>query len=158
MRNGPSTIFKDLLLQNRWANQSQISYGASVGWGNKSLFMGSGSHDQGGRHTHIYKNQNLLQNQRANDLVARYVALRPWAHHNLFKWWPWPILQQGSNLVSCAFKWGKLLESHLMEETYSKWPEWQKVYVYIKILTQGVVCPCLGAIYMYMYKNMKNYV
>ena len=28
-----------------------------------------------------------------------------------------------SNLVSYAFIWGKLLESHLMEETYSKWPE-----------------------------------
>ena len=40
-----------------------------------------------------------------------------------------------SNLVSYAFIWGKLLESHLMEETYSKWPEWRKVYVYIKILT-----------------------
>ena len=40
-----------------------------------------------------------------------------------------------SNLVSYAFIWGKLLESHLMEETYSKWPEWQKVYVFIKILT-----------------------
>ena len=34
-----------------------------------------------------------------------------------------------------------------MEETYSKWLEWQKVYGYIKILTlpRG-------------YKNMKNYV
>ena len=29
----------------------------------------------------------------------------------------------------------KLLEIHLMEETYSKWPEWQKVYVKIKILS-----------------------
>ena len=28
-----------------------------------------------------------------------------------------------SNVVSYAFIWGKLLESHLMEETYSKWPE-----------------------------------
>ena len=50
----------------------------------------------------------------------------------------------------------KLLENHLMEETYSKWPEWQKFYVKIKILTQGVVCLCPGA--LYMYKNMKNYV
>ena len=47
--------------------------------------------------------------------------------------WPWPILWQGQ-IWSHAFIWGKLLESHLMEETYSKWPEWQKVYVYIKIL------------------------
>ena len=49
-----------------------------------------------------------------------------------------------SNFVSYAFIWGKLLESHLMEETYSKWPEWQKVYVYIKFWPQGVVCPCPG--------------
>ena len=28
----------------------------------------------------------------------------------------------------------KLLESHLIEDTYSKWPKWQKVYVKIKIL------------------------
>ena len=39
----PSTIFKDLLLQNRLASQSQISYGASVGLGNESLFAGSES-------------------------------------------------------------------------------------------------------------------
>ena len=31
----------------------------------------------------------------------------------------------------------KRLESHLMEETYIKWPESQKVYVKIKILTPG---------------------
>ena len=31
----------------------------------------------------------------------------------------------------------KLLESHLMEETYSKWPKWQNFYVKIKILTPG---------------------
>ena len=35
----------------------------------------------------------------------------------------------------------KLLESPLMEETYSKWPEWQKVYVKIKILTPGGCLP-----------------
>ena len=50
----PSTIFKALLLQNRWANRSQISYGASVGWGNENLFAGSGSLDQDGRHAHIW--------------------------------------------------------------------------------------------------------
>ena len=37
-----------------------------------------------------------------------------------------------SNLVSYAFIWGKLLESHLMVETYSKWPEWRTVYVFYK--------------------------
>ena len=47
-------IFKRLLLQNRWADWSQISCGASMGWGNESLFPGSRSHDQDGRHAHIW--------------------------------------------------------------------------------------------------------
>ena len=44
----------------------------------------------------------------------------------------------------------KLLESHLMFETYSKWPEWQKIYVYIKILTPGggLSAPPLGYIHV----------
>ena len=46
-----------------------------------------------------------------------------------------------SNLVPHAFIWEKLLESHLMEETYSKWPEWQTVYVKIKLLTPGGCLP-----------------
>ena len=33
-------VFKHLFLRNRLATRSQISCGASVGWGNKSLFGG----------------------------------------------------------------------------------------------------------------------
>ena len=47
-------IFKHLLLRNRLANQSQILCGASLGRGNESLFAASRSHDQDGRHTHIW--------------------------------------------------------------------------------------------------------
>ena len=47
--------FKHLLLQNRLPDQSQILCGASLGRGNESLFAASGSHDQDGRHTHIWK-------------------------------------------------------------------------------------------------------
>ena len=43
-------IFKHLLLRNHWVNQSQISYRASMGWGNESLFNWSRSHDQDCRH------------------------------------------------------------------------------------------------------------
>ena len=39
---------------NRLANQSQILCGASLGRGNESLFAASGSHDQDGRHAHIW--------------------------------------------------------------------------------------------------------
>ena len=47
-------IFKQLLLRNHWANQIQISYGASMGWWNESLFNWSRSHDQDGRHAYIW--------------------------------------------------------------------------------------------------------
>ena len=46
--------FKRLLLRNRWADQSQILCGASLGRGNNILFAASGSHDQDGRHAHIW--------------------------------------------------------------------------------------------------------
>ena len=49
-----STLFKHLLLRNHWANWSQISYGAFTGWGNESLYIWSRSHDQDGRHAHIW--------------------------------------------------------------------------------------------------------
>ena len=49
-----STMLKDLLLGNRWADQSQILCGASLGRGNDFLFAASGSHDQDGRHAHIW--------------------------------------------------------------------------------------------------------
>ena len=47
-------IFKRLLLWSRWANFAQISYGASLGWGNKKLLKWSLSVDQDGRHAHIW--------------------------------------------------------------------------------------------------------
>ena len=49
-----STMFKHLLLRNRLANQSQISCGASLGRGNESLYKWFRSHDQDGRHAHIW--------------------------------------------------------------------------------------------------------
>ena len=49
-----STMLKDLLLRNRWSDRSQILCGASLGRGNDILFAASGSHDQDGRHAHIW--------------------------------------------------------------------------------------------------------
>ena len=48
------TMLKDLLPRNRFANQSHILSGASLGRGNDILFAASGSHDQDGRHAHIW--------------------------------------------------------------------------------------------------------
>ena len=52
----PSVVnnFKLLLLWNRLANQSQILCRASLGRRNESLFAASESHDQNGRHAHIW--------------------------------------------------------------------------------------------------------
>ena len=56
----PLTFSNDLLW-NRWANFAQISYGASLGWGNEKLLKWLRSVDQGGRHAHIVKTfKNLL--------------------------------------------------------------------------------------------------
>ena len=79
---------KHLLLRNRLADQSQILCGASLGRGNEILFMASGSHDQDGRHAHIWSKpfKNLLfQNRRADFHETWYVASGTPAHHKLFK-------------------------------------------------------------------------
>ena len=47
-------IFKHLLW-NHWADSSKISCGASLEWGNESLFKRSRSYDQDGRHAHIWE-------------------------------------------------------------------------------------------------------
>ena len=86
----PSVVhnFKHLLLKNRKADQSQILCGASLGRGNESLFAASGSHDQDGRHDHIWKKpfkNLLLQNRRADFHETWYVASGTPNHHSLFK-------------------------------------------------------------------------
>ena len=53
-RPSSSTMLKHLLLRNLWSDQSQILCGASLGRGNDILFAASGSHDQDGRHAHIW--------------------------------------------------------------------------------------------------------
>ena len=116
-----------------------------MGRGNESLFVGSGSLDQDGHHAHIwwkpFKNL-LLQNQRANDSRAWYAALGTIVPYKvcsnddlgltLFFFY-------GKEDASLCFYMGKYTflqeKCHLMEETYNKWPEWQKVYVDIKVLT-----------------------
>ena len=41
------------------------------------------------------------------------------------------------------------LQRDFFFETCNKWPKWQEVSVDIKILSPGVVCPWLAAIYIY---------
>ena len=69
--------------------------------------------------------------------------------------WPWPILQQGLMWLLMFLYWEKMLESHLMETTYSKWSEWQKVYVKIKSPTPGGMSAPYPGLYTCM-KSGKN--
>ena len=46
--------FKQQLLCSLWANFAQISYGASLGWGNEKLLKWSWFIDQDGRYAHIW--------------------------------------------------------------------------------------------------------
>ena len=46
--------FKRLLLWSLWASFAQISYGATLGWGNKRLLKLLRSVDQNGRHAYIW--------------------------------------------------------------------------------------------------------
>ena len=103
----------------------------------------------------------LLRNQRANDLGAWYVALGTWAQQSLFEWWC-PFFMARSNLLPYAFAYmrkytflqEKMLEIHLMEETYNKWPEWQKVYVDIILFTSRCCLP-LSRGYIHAQKHEK---
>ena len=61
-------MLKDLL-RNRWANQSQILCGASLGRGNESLYVRPGSHDQDGRHAHMVK---TLQKTSSSEPAGRF--------------------------------------------------------------------------------------
>ena len=54
VRRPSFTMLKHLLLRNPLADQSQILCGASLGRGLEILFAASGSHDQDGRHAHIW--------------------------------------------------------------------------------------------------------
>ena len=53
IRPSSFTMLKHLL-RHRFANQSQILCGASLGRGNDILFAASRSHDQDGHHAHIW--------------------------------------------------------------------------------------------------------
>ena len=56
-----------------------------MGWGNKSLFKLSRSHDQDGRHAQVKTLKNLLWNPKADDLETWYAALGVRVLPGLFK-------------------------------------------------------------------------
>ena len=83
----PSTIFKELL-QNTGPIEAKFHMEPQWDGGIKVYLRGLGLMAKIAAMSIYGKNPSknvLLQNQRANDLVAWYVALGPWAHHKLFK-------------------------------------------------------------------------
>ena len=142
----PSVVhnFKHLLLLNPLAYQSQILCGASLGRGNETLFdMHAGSHDQDGRHAHIwwkpFKN-HLLRNRRTDFHETWYVALVTPAHHSLYKWWPWVDLDLFYGKVkfgNLGFSIGKS-ENCWFFRTFAAWTWNQlKKWTYVSIEGQG---------------------
>ena len=88
-----------------------------LGRGNESLFKWSWSHDQDGRHAHIwlkpFKNL-LLQNQKADDLRTWYVTLGCRAYQVCSNDDPrltLTYLTSRSNLFPNAFKWDFFFKS-----------------------------------------------
>ena len=102
----------------------------------------------------------LLQNQKSCDLETWHVALGTQALQNLYKWWLWVDLDlfygtvklghlyvwMGKTVIK-SFSWGKLCSKGLY---------WLNNTVNEINLTPGVVCPCLGAIYLYMTTIFKH--
>ena len=104
--------FQQLLLTNHRANQSQISYEASMGWGNENLFNWSRSYDQDGRYGHIWgKNLKKIFFSGTN----RSITLKLNLHHWVLKYYQvysnddtvltLTYFMARSNLVPYAFVW-----------------------------------------------------
>ena len=70
----------------------------------------------------------------------------------------WPILRQGQYRSPMHLNGGKLLKYDFRGKTCRIWADRQNIYVYEKNCPQVVVCPCPGAIYMYMTKIFKYLV
>ena len=69
--------FKQLLLWSLRANFAQISYGASLGRGNKILLKWSQFVDQDGRHAHIWYKPLKILLKNLERATCIYSSLRP---------------------------------------------------------------------------------
>ena len=119
--------FKQLLLWSLWANFAQISYGASLGWGNEKLLKWLRSVDQDGHHAHIwlktFKNL-LLQNheclgaeplQKSSGMGGLPTLLKELSYVDV-----WPFTAR-SSLLPYAFVWEKPLKIFFSKTEYAYW-------------------------------------
>ena len=103
---------------------SQISYGASMGWGNESLFKRPRSHDQDSSHAHIWQNLKKSFSPEPKgwwhwNLVCSIGCLNTTKFVQMMNLgWPWPILQQGQ---MCSLKrlYGKKVKQWIFQKPLS---------------------------------------
>ena len=156
-------MFKHLLLWNRFANQSQILCGASLGRANDSLYKRvQVTWPRWPPCPYMLKTLKnlLLQNQKSYDLETCHVALGTQALQNLYKLmnldWPWPILQQGQ-IWSLMLLYGKRVKQWIFRKLLSSMIcNWQQMTEVTRsfcwhqnFVPWGLYAPCPGAIYMY---------
>ena len=89
--------FKLDFLRNYCADLNHILYASFQVQGNANLMTWCWSHDQDGRHAIYFKNPSKIHE-------TWYVALGTPAHHSLFKWWTWSVL----DLLYGKIKFGNL--------------------------------------------------
>ena len=152
-----STFFKHLLLRNHWANQSQISYGASIGMGEwKFAQMVLVTWPRWPPCPCTVKNLKnlLLWNQKADDLESWYAWSGVRVLPTLLKWWPWVDLDLFYRKVKIDPLWenGKTIDfSETIviygSETSNSRLNWQKVSVDIKTLSPGGCMPPAWGLY-----------
>ena len=86
-------FFFILLLYNCWASWNQITYGASMGFGNESLCMGSGAHGQDGHYAPNFKEFGWAY---CFGLVHAFVGTSPFPVsmilQKLFELGPWNLV------------------------------------------------------------------
>ena len=102
----------------------------------------------------------LLQNQKSYDLETWHVALGTQALQSLYKWWPWVDLDlfYGKVNLGHLYVWmGKTVIKSFNEGKIAAkdYIDWIKLLMK-KICSQGVVCPCPGAIYLYLTTFFKH--
>ena len=96
----------------------------------------------------------LLQNQKAYDFETWHEASRNGALQSLYKSWPWDDLDLFYGKVNfgrlCIWM-GKSGKMSLNGRKLSGNGQMDRRFRFMKIFwPQGLVCPCPGAIYMYM--------
>ena len=112
--------------ETSWPIKSQILCGAPLGRGNESLYKWSRSHDQDGRHAHIwYKPLKIFFSRTRNPMI-----LKLGMQHSEPKLYKVCINDEPgltlayftarSNWVTYTFEWGKLLKVIQWGKTCSK--------------------------------------